>query len=144
MTLISDLHQQWLNDPEYQAAYEAQRPEFEIASAIIAARSSANLTQKELAELMSAKQSLIARLEAGEQNTTIKTLNRIAQATNTRLHISFLPQQTEDSTDWQRVTEMTEAEIEASAKADPDCQPTDDDFWDDAKVVKPNTHRVSQ
>jgi ribosome-binding protein aMBF1 (putative translation factor) len=92
MTLISDLHQQWLNDPEYQAAYEAQRPELEIASAIIAARSAANLTQKELAELMSTKQSLIARLEAGEQNTTIKTLNRIAQATNTRLHISFLTQ----------------------------------------------------
>jgi len=92
MTLITDLHQQWLNDPEYQAAYERSRPEFEIASAIIAARSSANLTQKELAELMSTKQSLIARLEAGEQNTTIKTLNRIAQATNTRLHISFLTQ----------------------------------------------------
>ena len=52
--------------------------------------------------------------------------------------------QTKDLTDWQKVTEMTEAEIEASAKADPDCQPTDDDFWDDAKVVKPNTHRVSQ
>ena len=52
--------------------------------------------------------------------------------------------QTEDLTDWKKVTEMTEAEIEASAKADPDCQPTDDDFWDDAKVVKPNTHRVSQ
>ena len=48
---------------------------------------------KELAELMSTKQSLIARLEAGEQNTTIKTLNRIAQATNTRLHISFIPQE---------------------------------------------------
>jgi ribosome-binding protein aMBF1 (putative translation factor) len=92
MTLISNLHQQWLNDPEYQAVYEAQRPEFEVASAIIAARSAANLTQKELAELMSTKQSLIARLEAGEQNTTIKILNRIAQATNTRLHISFLTQ----------------------------------------------------
>jgi ribosome-binding protein aMBF1 (putative translation factor) len=92
MTNISDLHQQWLNDPEYLAAYEAQRSEFEVASAIIAARTSANLTQQELAELMSTKQSLIARLEAGEQNTTIKTLKRIAEATNTRLHISFLPQ----------------------------------------------------
>lgn len=67
MMLISDLHQQWSNDPEYQAAYETQRSEFEIADAIIAARSSANLTQKELAQLMSAKQSLIARLETGEQ-----------------------------------------------------------------------------
>lgn len=48
MTLISDLHQQWSNDPEYQTAYEAQCSEFEIADAIIAARSQANLTQKEL------------------------------------------------------------------------------------------------
>ena len=45
---------------------------------------------------MSTKQSLIARLEAGEQNTTIKTLNRIAEATNTRLHISFIPQELRD------------------------------------------------
>jgi transcriptional regulator with XRE-family HTH domain len=37
-------------------------------------------------------QSLIARLEGGEHNTTIKTLNHIAQATNTRLQISFVPQ----------------------------------------------------
>lgn len=53
MTLISDRHQQWLENPEYEAAYEAQRPEFEVASAIIAARSRDNLTQKELAELRS-------------------------------------------------------------------------------------------
>ena len=92
MTKVSDLHQKWLNNPEYKASYEAQRPEFEIASAIISARTQANLTQEELAQLMSTKQSLIARLESGEQNTTIKTLNRIAQATNTRLHISFIPQ----------------------------------------------------
>jgi transcriptional regulator with XRE-family HTH domain len=100
MTLISDLHQQWLNDPEYKTAYEAQRTEFEITSAIIAVRTHANLTQQELAKLMSTKQSAIAkrglcpiaRLEAGEQNITLKTLNRIAQATNTRLYISFLPQ----------------------------------------------------
>ncbi|MGB5631417.1 MAG: helix-turn-helix transcriptional regulator [Waterburya sp.] len=92
MTKVSDLHQKWLNNPEYKASYEAQRLEFEIASAIISARTQANLTQEELAQLMSTKQSLIARLESGEQNTTIKTLNRIAQATNTRLHISFIPQ----------------------------------------------------
>ena len=52
--------------------------------------------------------------------------------------------QTKDLTNWKKVTEMTEAEIEASAKADPDCQPTDDDFWDDATVVKPNNHWVSK
>ena len=38
MTLISDLHEKWLKNSECQTAYEAQRPEFEIASTIIAAR----------------------------------------------------------------------------------------------------------
>ena len=52
--------------------------------------------------------------------------------------------QSQSLTDWEKVKEMTEEEIEALAKADPDCQPTDDDFWDDATVVKPNNHRVSQ
>ncbi len=90
MTKICDLHRRWLEDSEDQAAYEVCRPEFEIASAIIAARSKAGLTQEELAKLMSAKQSLIARLETGEQNTTVKTLIRIAEATGTHLQISFV------------------------------------------------------
>lgn len=47
--------------------------------------------------------------------------------------------QIKDLTDWKKIKEMTEAEIEVSAKADPDCQPTDDDFWSNAAVVKPNT-----
>lgn len=52
--------------------------------------------------------------------------------------------QIQDLTDWERVKKMTDEEIEANANDDPDCQPTDDDFWDDAKVVKPSTYRVSQ
>ena len=52
--------------------------------------------------------------------------------------------QIQDLTDWERVKGITDEEVETLAKADPDCQPTDDDFWDDAKVLKPNTHRVSQ
>ncbi|HHP7231766.1 MAG TPA: hypothetical protein ACFCUY_13025 [Xenococcaceae cyanobacterium] len=52
--------------------------------------------------------------------------------------------QSQSLTDWSKVKGMTEEEIENLAKADPDCQPTDDDFWDDATVVKPNNHRVSQ
>ena len=89
MTQINQLHQQWLKEPEYKTAYESMAHEFEIASAIIAARTQAGLTQEELAQRMSAKQSQVARWESGEQNATIKTLMRIAEATGTRLKISF-------------------------------------------------------
>jgi predicted transcriptional regulator len=89
MSKVANLHKEWLKDPEYQTAYENMGEEFELASAILKARSRAGLTQTELASRMSAKQSLIARLEAGGQNTTIKTLQRIAEATGTHLKISF-------------------------------------------------------
>ena len=39
---------------------------------------------------------------------------------------------------------MTDKEIEAIAGDDFDCLPTDDDFWSDATVVKPNDRTVSQ
>jgi hypothetical protein len=51
--------------------------------------------------------------------------------------------QIQDFTNWEKVKEMTDEEIEANANQDPDCQPKDDDFWNDAKLIKPNTHRVS-
>lgn len=40
-------------------------------------------------------------------------------------------------THWQRVAAMTEKEIVGAAKSDPDAQPTDLEFWKDAKVVLP-------
>ena len=89
MTKARDLHKKWLKNPEYKAAYDEMAEEFSLASAIISARSKAKFTQEELAEKMDANQSLIARLESGAQNTTIKTLQRIAQATGTSLKISF-------------------------------------------------------
>lgn len=89
MTRVKDLHNEWSGDPVYQAAYHNMSEEFGLASALIRARNNAGITQKELAERMDARQSLIARLESGAQNTTIKTLHRIAEATGTHLKISF-------------------------------------------------------
>ena len=40
-------------------------------------------------------------------------------------------------TDWRRIAAMSEKEIMAAAKSDPDAQPTELDFWKDAKVVLP-------
>ena len=90
MTTIDELHQEWMQNPDYVKEYEALRPEFELASAIIDARVKAGLTQEELAERMQVKQPFIARLEGGARNTTMKTLQRVAEATGTHLNISFV------------------------------------------------------
>ncbi len=89
MTKVSNLHKKWLDNPGYIAAYDEMGEEFSAASVIIEARNRAGLTRKQLAERMDAEQSLIARHESGAQNTTIKTLQKVAAATGTHLKISY-------------------------------------------------------
>jgi uncharacterized protein (DUF4415 family) len=45
------------------------------------------------------------------------------------------------STDWERLRNMTEEEIEAAAKSDPDNPPTDREFWRDARTIYPDSPR---
>lgn len=92
MPKISDLHKQWLENPEYRAAYDALDEEFTLAAALIEARSRAGLTQGELAERMQTTQSVVARLEGGHVMPTTRTLEKIAKATGSRLKISFEPE----------------------------------------------------
>lgn len=91
MTKLSDLHAEWMNDPEYRAEYDALEEEFSIAAALIQARARAGLTQGELASRMHTTQSVVARLEGGRIMPTTRTLEKIANATGSRLKISFEP-----------------------------------------------------
>jgi ribosome-binding protein aMBF1 (putative translation factor) len=91
MNQASDLHKKWSRDPEYQEAYEALALEFELARSVIEARTRAGLTQEQLARRMGTTQSVIARLESGRVCPSTKTLEKLAQATGTRLKISLEP-----------------------------------------------------
>ncbi len=91
MTKIKDLHKKWLRDDDYRQEYDALEEEFALASALIAARSRAGLTQEELAEKMDTSQSAIARMESGRIIPSGSTLKRFARATGTRLRITFEP-----------------------------------------------------
>lgn len=78
-----------MKDAEYRREYEALEEEFALAEAMIAARAQAGMTQGELAERMHTTQSTIARLESGRTMPSTRTLKRLAEATGTRLKISF-------------------------------------------------------
>ena len=86
---LRKLHEKWSRDPDYRKAYDEMRPEFELAGTLIAARARAGLTQAQLAERMETSQSVVSRLESGQAHPSIKTLERIARATGTRLRIAF-------------------------------------------------------
>ena len=88
----SDLHKKWMkNDPAYAREYEALEGEFSLASAMIAARAQAGLTQEQLAKRMKTTQAVVARLESGRVKPSTRTLERFAKATGMRVRISFEP-----------------------------------------------------
>ena len=89
MTRLTDLHDRWLDEPAYQAAHAASEGEFMLARELIAARVRAGLTQEQLAQRMGTTQSVIARLESGRRMPGVRTLERLAQATGTRLVVRF-------------------------------------------------------
>lgn len=87
---VETLAKDWMRDPEFRAAYEALEEEFSLAEAIIKARIEADMTQEEVAAAMGTTQTAVARMEGGHLPST-RTLQRFADATGTRLKISFEP-----------------------------------------------------
>ena len=79
------------NNPEFVKAYEEIQPELDVIRAIIDARTSRNLTQKQLAELTGIHQSDISKLENGTRNPTINLLKRLAEGMDMVLKIEFIP-----------------------------------------------------
>ena len=83
-----------MHDPEFAKAYEEMQPEFNIIRAIIEARTSNNLTQKELAERTGIAQTEISRIENGSRNPSIKLLQRLADGMGMVLNVYFTPKKT--------------------------------------------------
>jgi transcriptional regulator with XRE-family HTH domain len=91
MARITELHKKWMKEPKYRKAYQALEEEFVLASAVIDVRNRAGLTQEELARKMGTTQPVVARLESGRSRPSMRTLERLADATGSRLLISFTP-----------------------------------------------------
>ena len=91
MIPVEESFAKWRKDSAYQRAYDSLEEEFALAEAMIRVRASAGLTQEQLAERMHTTQAVIARLESGRVKPSTRTLERLAEATGTRLKISFEP-----------------------------------------------------
>ena len=91
MTNFNDFLNEQLQDKELKAEYDALEPEFAIIQAMIEARKSKGITQKELSERTGIAQGDISKLENGNANPSIKTLQRLASAMGMSLKIEFVP-----------------------------------------------------
>lgn len=95
MTIPFDkIAKEWSKDTEFKKAYDELAPEFALARSLIEARVRAGLTQEELADKMGTSQPSIARLESGHK-PSLKTLERVAEMTGSKLMIQLVPQDTQ-------------------------------------------------
>ena len=80
-------------DPVFAKEYEAIQPEMDVIRAIVEARASQNLTQKELAERTGINQADISKLENGTRNPSVNLLKRLAEGMGMTLKIEFVPKE---------------------------------------------------
>ena len=78
-------------DPELRGDFEALQPEHAVIQAMIDARKASGLTQKELSERTGIAQGDICKLERGNANPSIKTLQRLALGMGMVLKVEFIP-----------------------------------------------------
>lgn len=86
---LAELRKSWMKDPEFVREFDALEDEFAMAAVFINARVKSGLTQEQLAERMGARQSYVARLESGRTLPSVRTLQKFAAATGTKLKVQF-------------------------------------------------------
>ena len=82
-----------MENPEFVKEYESIQPEMDVIRAIIEARTSQNITQKELAERTGINQADISKLENVTRNPSVNLLKRLADGMGMVLKIEFVPKQ---------------------------------------------------
>lgn len=92
MSNFDDFLKDQLNDADVKKEYDALAPEFSIIQAMIDARKASGLTQKDLSERSGIAQSDISKLENGNGNPSLRTLQRLAEGMGMKLKIEFVNQ----------------------------------------------------
>jgi len=81
---------QQMKNKAFRRVYEEESRRLEIAYQILKLRKKQKLSQKELARKLNTTQSVVGRMEAGQQNFTTDTLQKIASAFKRELKIEFV------------------------------------------------------
>lgn len=90
MSYYKDYKEKVLKDPEVKKEYDALQPEYDLIQAMIDARISENLTQKELSERTGITQADISRIENGTRNPSLAMLKRLAEGLGMQLRLEFV------------------------------------------------------
>jgi len=79
-----------LENPEFKKEWDALEPEYQIIKAMLDTRTAKSMTQKQLADITGIPQADISRLENGNANPSLKTLQRLAEGMGMKLKLEFV------------------------------------------------------
>lgn len=91
MTNYRDFLNEQLQNREFKKEYDALETEYSLIQAMLDARKASGLTQKDLAERTGIAQADISKLENGNANPSLKTLQRLAEGMGMKLRLEFVP-----------------------------------------------------
>ena len=91
MSEFQDFLNEQLQNDDFRKEWEDIQPEMDVIRAMVDARISQNLTQKELAERTGINQADISKLENGTRNPSLKMLKRLADGMGMTLKLEFVP-----------------------------------------------------
>jgi DNA-binding XRE family transcriptional regulator len=81
-----------LKNPEFKKWYDYYGKQLETSYKILQMRKQKCMSQAELAKKIGTKQANIARIESGNQNLTLETLQKIATVFDRDLRVDFVRQ----------------------------------------------------
>ena len=90
MRTFDDMLSKQLKDDEFRKEYEAIQPEMDVIRAIVDARTSQNMTQKELAERTGINQADISKLENISKTPCVDTFVRMGHFPNKSLESAII------------------------------------------------------
>ncbi len=93
-TNYEEFEAELLSKPEIRREYDALKPKYDMVRALIKRRNELGISQAELARIIGTQQPAISRLEKGDNNSTLSTLFKVADALD--LEISLKARKSRD------------------------------------------------
>lgn len=93
MKTLQQFKEEQMKDLAFAKEYEAIQPEMDVIRAVVEARTSQNMTQKDLAERTGINQADISKIENGTRNPSVNLLKRLADGMGMALKIELVPKQ---------------------------------------------------
>ena len=90
MTNYKNYKERTLQNPKVKKEYDSLQPEYDLIQALIDARISQNVTQKELSEITGITQADISRIENGTRNPSLAKFSKLAAGLGMKLKLEFV------------------------------------------------------